>query len=149
IVSEEPRPLRKVDKAIPTELETIVLKLLEKSPADRYATAQEVADDLRRFLEDRPIRARRPSVLARLRKWSRRHRGAVSAAVVSTVMVLAATSGVITWQWRRAVHANGEARKQADIAEAINKFFINDMLGAASAEQTLGRKGVTVEEVLD
>ena len=49
------------DRAVPAELETIVLKAMAKEPAERYATAQELADDLRRFLEDRPIRARRPT----------------------------------------------------------------------------------------
>src|SRR5262249_4824034 len=55
IAFEEPRTLRRWDKAIPAELETIVLKAMEKNPADRYTTAQELAHDLRRFLEDRPI----------------------------------------------------------------------------------------------
>ena len=53
------RRLRKLDPAIPRDLETIVLKAIEKDPADRYATAGELAEDLRRFLDDRPIRARR------------------------------------------------------------------------------------------
>src|SRR5262249_27780627 len=79
ITFEEPRPLRKSNKAIPAELETIVLKALEKNPAERYATAQELADDLGRFLKDEPIRARRPSLVQRLRKWSRRHRPVVAA----------------------------------------------------------------------
>jgi serine/threonine protein kinase len=61
ITFEEPRPPRRLHRAIPAELETIVLKALEKNPADRYATAQELADDLRRFLEDKPVRARRPT----------------------------------------------------------------------------------------
>ena len=63
IAFEEPQPPRRLNKAIPAELETIVLKAMEKNPADRYATAQELADDLRRFLDDQPIRARRPSVV--------------------------------------------------------------------------------------
>ena len=59
--------------AFPAELETILLKALGKNPADRYATAQELADDLHRFLRDEPIRARRPSPVEQVRKWSRRH----------------------------------------------------------------------------
>ena len=52
ICFEEPRPLRRLNRDIPDELETIVLKTLEKNPADRYFSAQELADDLRLFLED-------------------------------------------------------------------------------------------------
>ena len=55
---EPPRP-RKVDPEVPRDLETIVLKAIERNPAERYASAGELAEDLRRFLEDRPIRARR------------------------------------------------------------------------------------------
>src|SRR5262249_25438704 len=105
IAFEEPHRPRQRNKSIPAELEIIIIKAIEKNPADRYATAQELADDLRRFLEDKPIRARRPSIVAQMRKWSWRHRGVVSAAVVSTVVVLAATSGVIAWKWRAAVEA--------------------------------------------
>jgi serine/threonine protein kinase len=155
IAFEEPRPPRRLNKALPVELETIVLKAMEKSSDDRYATAQELADDLRRFLEDRPIRARRPSILARLRKWCWRHRGAVTAAVASSILALAMSSGFTAWQWReaksgriQAEQAGGEARKQEHVAKAINQFFVKDLLGAASPEEALGRK-LTVEEVLD
>src|SRR5439155_21711097 len=77
IASEEPRLPRRLNNAIPAELETIVGKAIEKNPGDRYGTAQELADDLRRFLEDKPIRARRPSWLEQARKWARRHRPVV------------------------------------------------------------------------
>src|SRR5205807_1713656 len=70
---EEPKPPRRINKAIAPELEMIALKAIEKNPAERYATAQELADDLERFLKDEPIRAKRPSLLQRARKWSRRH----------------------------------------------------------------------------
>ena len=54
-----------MNRAIPSELGIIVLKALEKNPADRYATAHEMADDLERFLKDEPIRARRPTLWQR------------------------------------------------------------------------------------
>ena len=59
IVRHDPVPPRKLNPKAPPELETIALKAMEKSPADRYATAQELADDLARYLENKPIRARR------------------------------------------------------------------------------------------
>src|SRR5262249_1437292 len=62
IAFDEPRRPCRLNKAIPAELETITLKAIAKSPSERYSTAQELADDLRRFLEDKPIRAKRPTL---------------------------------------------------------------------------------------
>jgi serine/threonine protein kinase/tetratricopeptide (TPR) repeat protein len=148
IAFEEPKAPRRLNKAIPAELETIVLKMMEKSSADRYTTAQEVADDLRRFLEDKPIRARRPSLLARMRKWSWRHRGAVSAAAVSAVLALAITSGFTAWQWRVAETRRVRAERAEHKTQAMNDFLLNDLIGAADPSEARGQK-LTVEEVLD
>jgi tetratricopeptide (TPR) repeat protein len=97
IASEEPRRPRRLNKAIPAELETIVLKALEKNPADRYATAQELADDLGRFLRDEPIRARRPTLFQRARKWSRRHTAAVRTAGVSLLLMAGVLVASALW----------------------------------------------------
>ena len=78
IAQDEPVPPRKIQPAIPVDLETIVLKAIAKSPADRYATAAEMAADLGRFLDHRPILARRPSLVDRGAKWMLRHRGLVA-----------------------------------------------------------------------
>jgi serine/threonine protein kinase/tetratricopeptide (TPR) repeat protein len=152
---EEPAAPRRLNRAIPAELETIVLKMMEKSPADRYATAQEVVDDLRRFLEDQPIRARRPSFVARVRKWSRRHRAVVTTAIVTTLLALGISSGLIARQWyladQRRIQAEGaeqRARKAEGVTRAINQFLIKDILIAATPEEAQGTK-VTVEDVLD
>jgi WD40 repeat protein len=88
IAFEEPRSPRRLNKAIPAELETIVLKALEKNPADRYATAQELANDLERFLKDEPIRARRPTLWLRAKKWARRHKPVVWSAAASVLALL-------------------------------------------------------------
>src|SRR5262249_25113080 len=83
IAHEDPREPRRIDRTIPVELETIVLKAIAKSPTERYATAQDLADDLQRFLDDKPILAKRPTLRERAVKWSRRHRYLVwSAAAV-------------------------------------------------------------------
>ncbi len=90
IAFEEPRPPRQRNRAIPRELETIVLKAMEKNAADRYASARELADDLGRYLKDEPIRARRPTLVHKVRKWARRHPGVVRTALVSAAVLLLA-----------------------------------------------------------
>jgi serine/threonine protein kinase len=82
IAAEDPAPPRAADRGIPVDLETIVLKAIEKNPQDRYITAQALADDLQRFLDARPILARRPSVVDHARKWMRRHPSIVVAALL-------------------------------------------------------------------
>src|SRR4051794_6244196 len=95
IAFEEPAAPRRLDASLPWDLETVVLKAMAKSPRERYATARDLADDLRRFLEDRPVAARRPSPLQRARKWARRHRAAVwaSAAVLLIAVLLGGGTG--------------------------------------------------------
>jgi hypothetical protein len=109
IAFEEPRPLRRSNKAIPAVLETIVLKAMEKNPADRYGTAQELADDLRRFLADEPIRGKRPGLLARGRKWALRHQPVVVASVVVLALALLLLGGAAGWLVQRRAAAEGEA----------------------------------------
>jgi serine/threonine protein kinase len=94
IAVEEPRPPRRHNPAIPADLETIVLKAMAKGVEERYATARELADDLRRFLEQKPILARRPTLLERAAKWARRHRTAVAAVVV--LLLLAAVGFAVS-----------------------------------------------------
>ena len=92
IAFEEPRPPRRLNDAIPADLQTIVLKATEKNPGQRYETAQELADDLQRFLESKPILAKPPTLLDRASKWSRRHRSVVASAVALLVMAVIALS---------------------------------------------------------
>jgi serine/threonine protein kinase len=101
---EEPKPPRAIDPTIPVELETIILKALAKNPGERYSSAQDLADDLQRFLEDKPIQAKRPTVVDRARKWMRRHPAVVVASVVMLVVGMvgfaASTLLVAQEQWR-------------------------------------------------
>src|SRR5262249_52900481 len=76
ITCEEPGPPQQLTRSIPADLQTIVLKTLSKEPAERYATAGDLADDLRRFAADEPVRARRPTWRQRGRRWARRHQSA-------------------------------------------------------------------------
>jgi serine/threonine protein kinase/Flp pilus assembly protein TadD len=118
IAFEEPRPPRQVNRAIPPELETIVLKAMAKEPGERYATAGDLADDLRRFLEDRPIRARRPSWLEQARKWARRHRPVVWSAAAALLVTVAVLAGSVGWVVRD--RAARQARVAADLQAALD-----------------------------
>jgi serine/threonine protein kinase len=120
ILHEEARPLRALDRSVPPELETILLKAVAKDPDERYATAGELAADLRRFLEDRPILARRPSLWEQGRKWARRHRSVVAfffAALLLAVAGLATATVLVTGAYERERLKAAEADEQRVRAE--------------------------------
>ena len=116
------RPSRaaQAEPALPAELETIVLKAMAKLPEDRYASAAAMAADLHRFLEDRPVEARRPGVVDRAAKWARRHRRVVAASVLTMftgVLVLSATTWRIALAEGQAQTVLAERKKQQDATE--------------------------------
>ncbi|HEV3083025.1 MAG TPA: protein kinase [Gemmataceae bacterium] len=100
ITFEEPRPPSRLRKNIPADLETVVLKAMAKEADSRYATARELGEDLQRFLSDRPVLAKRPTLVHRLRKWLARHKamtaGAMILLLLTTVGLAAAT--LLIWQ---------------------------------------------------
>jgi serine/threonine protein kinase len=109
----DPRSPRRVNGAVPVELETIVLKAMTREPERRYATARELAGDLRRYLEEKPILARRATLAEKAAKWARRHRTLVRAALV--VLVLAVIGlGVSTYLVAGANRRTGAALVQAE-----------------------------------
>jgi serine/threonine protein kinase len=114
IAAGEPRPPRSLNRAIPVDLETIVLKAMSPEAASRYATAQDFADDLRRFLDDRPILARRPSLVERGKRWLRRHRSVAYAAAAILVVAIAglAVSNVLIARQRDRADANARKMKR-------------------------------------
>ena len=87
---DPPRP-RSIDPRIPRDLETIVLKAIEKDPGDRYATAEAMAEDLRRFLDDEPILARRVGAAERYVRWARRNPVIAALGGVLTAVLVGAT----------------------------------------------------------
>jgi tetratricopeptide (TPR) repeat protein len=131
IAEEEPAPPRKINPAVPRDLETVLLKAMAKEPAGRYATARDLAEELRRFLEHKPIAARRPSPLDQVAKWARRHRPLVVSAAAGTVtsltlavIVLAAGNLRIQEERRRA----DEERRRAEAnllraSQVVDRLF--------------------------
>jgi serine/threonine-protein kinase len=93
----------------------VVLKAVAKGPAERYATARELADDLRRFVEDRPIQARRPTLRQRLARTARRRPRTTAALLLAAAAVLAGA-----WWWdRQRAQTEGAARQVAEQADEL------------------------------
>lgn len=88
IEQDDPSPPRRLNSAVPIDLETIVLKAIAKSRDERYESAQAMADDLRRFLDGKPTLATRPTLLDRTGKWAERHRMFVASVVGVLLLAL-------------------------------------------------------------
>jgi serine/threonine protein kinase len=86
ILYGDPKPLRQIERSIPVELETIVQKATQHNPSDRYQSAEAFASDLRCFLDERPIQARKPSMVDVARKWARRHPAVVASAMFALLV---------------------------------------------------------------
>ena len=130
----EPQAPRRIEPAIPADLETIVLKAMSKNAADRYATAQHMADDLQRFLDRKPIAARRPSLLEGGRKWAIRHTALVAIAAGS-LAIIAAVGTAATLFTIRAYRAEAKQRTAAEANLAVASQIIDRMLSRAADER--------------
>ena len=142
MLHESPTTPRKIDRRIPRDLETIVLKALAKEPAGRYATAAAMADDLRRFADDQPILARRSTLPERLVRWARHNKAIAASLGVIAGLLVAGLIGLgsrrrgsarrrwTTPRWRTTTrsrestptgHAPGPTRSRLETAEALRK----------------------------
>jgi WD40 repeat protein len=116
---EPPRP-RALNPGVPRDLETVVLKAMDKEPARRYQTAAELADDLQRFLDRRPTRARPLGPVERVRRWASRHPAvaALLAAVGAVLLLGIACSSYFALEASRRAGEAVLARDKAQTAEA-------------------------------
>jgi WD40 repeat protein len=145
VVHEEPRPPRQLNEAVPRDLETITLKCLAKERARRYSTARELAEDLERWLEGRPIRARRVGAAERTWRWCRRNpglAGALGAAIVSLMVGTLVSSLLAVW-------ALGEARRaDQEAASARARHYASEMK-LASLDWEVGRTSMVQQRLRD
>jgi hypothetical protein len=141
VVADEPVPPSRRAAKVPRDLETICLKCLSKEPARRYASAEELANDLRRFQANEPIRARPAGRLERAAKWARR-RPALAVLLVVTVLGVAG----IVWKYLDAEGQKGIAQEQAARAERATDYLV----GIFELADTKGRRGtMTARQILD
>lgn len=120
IAWEEPRPPSRFDPAVPADLEAIVMKALAKDPAQRYASAGAMADDLRRFLGHEPVKARAPGVV---RRWARRVRRTRRAVVLSAALVAAGVG--LAAVWTQGLIARHQVTLTAALASADRQDVLN------------------------
>jgi serine/threonine protein kinase/tetratricopeptide (TPR) repeat protein len=130
------------------DLDTIVLKALRKEPGQRYGSAEAFADDLRRFLEGKPVLARRPSLTYRATKFVRRNPGAVAAMVLAAVALVGGV-GATAWQARRAeVQRQRAERRFADVRQLANTFLfemhdaVAPLPGSTGVRELLVKRGL-------
>lgn len=140
-----------VDAGFPTprthagDLDAVVMKAMHADPARRYATAQQLADDLTRYLDGRPVLARPDTLRYRTAKFVRRHRGATIAGGLAAAAVVAGIAGVL-WQAAVARDERDRAQTEASRARLISDFMAGVFRSADPNQQ--GRT-VTVADALD
>jgi serine/threonine protein kinase/tetratricopeptide (TPR) repeat protein len=117
ITTAEPPRLDRIDPHLPRDLVTIVHKAIGKDPADRYQTPAALADDLRRFLDDRPIVARRAGLSEQAWRWCRRNPSTAGLLAALLALVLLGTGGWV-WVERQQAERRGRARAAAEAALA-------------------------------
>lgn len=149
IQQTDPAPLSSVNRTFRGDIETIVAKALEKDKTRRYASAAELAADIRRYLHDEPIVARPPSTTYQLQKFARRNKALVTG-VAAVFLVLVAGIVASTWEAVQARRAQKRAQQESAIAQAVNNFLQHDLLAQASAyNQSKPDPNITVRTVLD
>ncbi len=143
---QTPLPLGRLEAAADGDLETVVMKALASEPEQRYSSAAELAADLQRVREHRPIDARPPTMRYLLARFVRRHRFASAAAAVGLVALIASSIVSMRLAWAEAA-ARREAEIRAAEAGAVNGF-LERMLVSADPERMQGGD-LTVRSVLD
>jgi serine/threonine protein kinase len=139
VLEDDPRPPRRLDDKVPRVLETVCLKAMAKAPSGRYATASELAEDLRSYLEGRPIRARPPGLGGRLRHWCRRN-----PAAASLLVAVSLGSAVGLWHLSRLSEnlvrstALEGAAQQSEMLDVVNALYSSKVV------ERLQKHGVVV-----
>lgn len=147
IREQKPHKPSTISKLIRGDLETIVLKALEKEREQRYQSAASLMRDIQRFLNSEPIEARPPSIAYQFKMFAQRNR-TVFSAIMATVLVLVIATIISLVFGIRSVKAEREATRQAKRSEDVLKFITEELLSAANPNNSLGDK-ITVRELLD
>ena len=131
------------------DLDGIAMKALEKDRSRRYETVAALARDVERHLADEPVEAGRPKAVYRLRKFARKHRGAIRAVSAFLLLLVAATAVSVVLAVR-AARAEADARREAAVAGAVNEFFNDHILNQANPnDRDVNDPDIRLRTVLD
>ncbi len=134
IIHEEATLPAKVDSSIPRDLATIIEKAINKDPKLRYQNAFELRDDLRAFVDDRPIAARRPSLIEQAMRWGRKNPLVASLAALSTLLVCA-TAVIASSAWAVTNQAYRELTVESTRTETARKKAVENESRATENEK--------------
>jgi len=130
LLQNEPVPLRQAAPSVPGDLETVVMKCLERDPARRYESSRALAADLRRWLDGEPVEARRASWLYRLRKRVARHPQVAAASLVAALVIVALAGAAVRARWEAAARAEA-ARRFGTVAKEMEAVLRAGQLAPA------------------
>jgi serine/threonine-protein kinase len=147
VIADEPVPPSRRNARVPRDLETICLKCLHKDPTRRYASAQDLGDDLYRFLDGKPVIARPVGVAQRVVKWARR-RPALATLGAAVALLLAASSGLGLWVHQRETARQAERARRAERARLAVETAIANGYRSARAER-FSEAGYFLKEAAD
>ncbi len=147
IEQDEPTRLGTVDRSLRGDVDTIVAKALEKDPSRRYASAAELASDLRRHLADQPITARPASRVYQLRKFARRNKALVGGVAATFLVLVAGLAATTAFAMRADAQADAASRERANAEHFA--AVLEEMLDGVAPSVALGLDTSLLKRVMD
>lgn len=151
VITQEPVPPAQLQPKIPPDLETICLACLEKTPTDRYASAEDLAEDLRRFLAGEPILAQAGRLPDRVRTWARRH-----PVTMAVLLILSLVAVFLAWDWhyltmdlRADLGQTFQARHRAETELRRTEDVVDAMTALARRPAAAGNEAKLQREILE
>ncbi|NQT18008.1 MAG: protein kinase [Planctomycetes bacterium] len=140
LVHQDPAAPRKANPAVPRDLDTICLKAMSKAPADRYPSCKHLADDLQRWIDDKPITARPIGVVERLRRWCRRNPKLALLSGLTALLLVGALVAVNAYlhslaERNQEASRREQAESRRDQADAARQEVETELQRAEAAHQ--------------